>query len=141
MESTLEENKYRQISNKKNVRKIVFGGILILFTGVEVVVTVCVLKRNWMTKTVDAVSFLIIIVGSLMLFFGILGSIAVKKENEYLCNLPYRFDYLDEYEAHRNIGRKKKKEGFICFENIPYGNHILRKSMMTEKITKISIDL
>lgn len=117
MENTLEEMRIREISNKKNVVKIILGVGLLLLAGIVICVTIFVMKSNWMTNFIHVISLLVIMAGFLLLIIGIFGLISVKKENEYLRNLPYKFDHAAEYESHKKIGRKKKKKTeFTYFE-------------------------
>ena len=61
-----------------------------------------------------------------MLIFGIGDLITVKKENEYVRNLPYGFDYLAEYDAYKNIG--KKKSGHNSFDKYSaWKDHIMNR--------------
>lgn len=103
MENKLEEKSYR-----KNVIKIIIGCILLAIAGIEITVKVLVWKRNWMTNFLDALILLVIVVGVFVLIYGILGLIFVNEEKEYLRNLPYKFDYVTEFELHKNTGIKRK---------------------------------
>lgn len=130
MKSTLlDNNGYRMVSNKKNIVKIIMGSLLLILAGIEIVVTVLVLKKDWMTNLLDVLAVAAIISGIIILLFGIIDFVFVNKENEYLRNLPYRFDYVAESESYKMIGKKKKKK----FEFAYYERFSLWKSMQ-EKI-------
>lgn len=130
MKSTsLDNNGYRKISNRKNIIKIIMGIVLLILAGIEIIVTVLVLKKDWMTNLLDTLAVVAIISGAIILLFGIIDFVFVKKENEYLRNLPYRFDYVAESESYKMIGKKKKEK----FEFAYYERFSLWKSYIEQE--------
>ncbi len=125
----LDNNGYRKVSNRKNVIKIIAGILLLIFAGIEIVVTVFVFKQDWMTNRWDTLAVVAIITGAIVLLFGIIDLVFVNKENEYLRNLPYRFDYVAELESYKKIGKKKKKK----FEFAYYEKFSLWKSYIEQE--------
>ncbi len=130
MKSTLlDNNGYRKVSNKKNIIKIIMGFLLLILAGIEIIVTVLVLKKDWMTNLLDTLTVVVIITGAIILLFGIIDFVFVNKENEYLRNLPYRFDYVAESESYKMIGKKKKGK----FEFAYYEKFSLWKSYIEQE--------
>lgn len=116
MKSTLsDDNGYRKVSNRKNIIKIIMGISLLISAGIEVVITVLVLKKAWMTNLLDILAVVVIITGAIILLFGIIDFVFVNKENEYLRKLPYRFDYVAEWESYKMIGKKKKEKSKFAY--------------------------
>ena len=73
MKSTVSDNnEYRMVSNKKNIVKIIVGSLFLILAGIEIVVTVLVLKKDWMTYLLDALSVAAIISGAIILLLGII---------------------------------------------------------------------
>lgn len=73
MKSTVSDNnEYRMVSNKKNIVKIIVGSLFLILAGIEIVVTVLVLKKDWMTNLLDALSVAAIISGAIILLLGII---------------------------------------------------------------------
>lgn len=135
MNSTLlDVNENRKVSNKKNVVKIIIGILLLVLAWGEIVVTVFVLNKDWMTNLLDTLSVLAIILGAIILLFGIMGCVFANKENEYLRNLPYRFDYVAELESYKKIGKKKKKEfKFAYYEKFSLWKSYIEKEYANRK--------
>lgn len=125
----LDNNGYRKVSNKKNIIKIIMGFLLLILAGIEIIVTVLALKKEWMTNLLDTLTIVVIITGAIILLFGIIDFVFVNKENEYLRNLPYRFDYVAEAESYKMIGKKKKGK----FEFAYYEKFSLWKSYIEQE--------
>ena len=125
----LDNNGYRKVSNKKNIIKIIMGFLLLILAGIEIIVTVLALKKEWMTNLLDTLTVVVIITGAIILLFGIIDFVFVNKENEYLRNLPYRFDYVAEAESYKMIGKKKKGK----FEFAYYEKFSLWKSYIEQE--------
>lgn len=124
-----DNNEYRMVSNKKNIVKIIIGSVLLILAGIEIGVTVLVLKKDWMTNLLDALAVAAIISGAIILLFGIIDFVFVKRENEYLRKLPYRFDYVAELESYKMIGKKKKEKFSFAY----YEKFSLWKSYIEQK--------
>lgn len=124
-----DNNEYRMVSNKKNIVKIIIGSVLLILAGIEIGVTVLVLKKDWMTNLLDALAVAAIISGAIILLFGIIDFVFVKRENEYLRKLPYRFDYVAELESYKMIGKKKKEKFSFAY----YEKFSLWKSYIGQK--------
>lgn len=129
MRSTLLNHRYRKVSNKRNIIKIIGGLLLLILAGIEIFVTVLVLKKDWMTNLLDTLTVVVIIIGAIMLLFGIIPVVFVNNEDEYLRNLPYGFDYVAELEAYKMIGKKKKRK----FEFSYYEKYSVWKSYIEQE--------
>lgn len=141
MKSTVSDNhEYRMLSNRKNIFKIIVGSLLLVFAGIEIVVTALVLKKAWMTNLLDALAVAAIILGAIILLFGIIDFVFVKRENEYLRKLPYRFDYVVELESYKMIGKKKKgKFTFAYYEKFSLWKLYIEQEYKIGKIMRIFI--
>lgn len=74
------------VSNKRNIVKIIIGSLLLILAVIEIIVTVLVLKKVWMTNLLDALAVAAIISGAIIILFGIIGFVFVKDKMNIFVN-------------------------------------------------------
>lgn len=100
----------RQISNKKNLIKIVVGITFIILALLEYVIKRWRYNKEWLSSWYDYIFLGAIIIGCLLLIWGKIAFDCVRKKNERLRHLPYFFDYDMELQIYKCIGRTKTKK-------------------------------
>lgn len=99
----------RQISNRKNVIKIVVGIAFIILAFLEYVIKRWRYNKEWLSSWYDFIFLGAVIIGFILLIWGKIAFDRVRKENESLRHLPYFFDYDMEVQIYKYIGRTKTK--------------------------------
>lgn len=127
-DTTQNYNKPRQLSNKKNIIKIISGILLILLTALCFLLKTLLFTDHIIITTIDLLSIMTLVIGIRFFLLGINNYIYVNSTNKYLSNLPYGFDEDEEIAKYKSIGRQSKKKKNVK----PYANYSAWKSYIEE---------
>ena len=125
----MKTNAIRQISNKKNLIILFIGIIILLIAVISYIIELHCNDDNIIFLLNNSILHLTII-GIILLVLSVLGIILNMRDNEYLRNLPYSFDYDKEFWTYSIIGRekKKRKNGAVYYKNyLSWKKHIIEE--------------